>query len=333
MSQHYGAFMIPESSANNNLFLSIVVPLHNEEDSIMPLHKEIGMAVERMEEPCEIIYVDDGSSDGTLHKLEYLKKEEQQGSHHNINTKIIKFSSNFGQTAAMQAGFDYARGDVIVSLDGDLQNDPADIPKLVEKLIEGYDVVCGWRKDRKDKALTRILPSKVANWIIGKITGVPIHDNGCSLKAYQSSVIKSVKLYSDMHRFIPALTTLADAKIAEVVVNHRHRKFGKTKYGLSRIWKVLSDIVTIKMLIHFHNQPILWFALISIVFAVFGIGFGLVSIVTYFQGVRSIVYPAASFLFLFLFGSFLSWGILSEFLIRQEKNKFTTELHGISQKT
>jgi hypothetical protein len=159
----------------------------------------------------------------------------------------------------------------------------------------------------------------VANWIIGKITGVPMHDNGCSLKAYRSEVIKSVKLYSDMHRFIPAMVTMADAKIAEVVVNHRARKFGKTKYGLSRIWKVLSDILTIKMLIHFHKQPIIWFALFSLVFLAFGIVFGLVSVVTYFQGVRSIVYPAASFLFFFLFGSFLSWGILAEFLIRQEK--------------
>jgi hypothetical protein len=155
--------------------------------------------------------------------------------------------------------------------------------------------------------------------MIGKITGVPIHDNGCSLKAYRSKVIKSVKLYSDMHRFIPAMSTISDAKIAEVVVNHRPRKFGETKYGLSRIWKVLSDIVTIKMLIHFHNQPILWFALLSLIFVIFGIGFGILSLVTYAQGIRSIVYPAASFLFFSLFGSFLSWGILAEFLIRQEK--------------
>jgi dolichol-phosphate mannosyltransferase len=224
-----------------------------------------------------------------------------------------------GQTAAMQAGFDYAVGAIIISLDGDLQNDPRDIPTLLKKLEEGYDVVCGWRKDRQDKAITRVLPSKVANWMIGKITGVPIHDNGCSLKAYRSPVIKAVRLYSDMHRFIPAVTTLKDAKITEIVVNHRPRKFGTAKYGLSRIWKVLSDIITIKMLIHFHNQPLLWFSLLSLIFAVLGIGFAIVSIKTYFQGVRSIVYPSASFLFLSLFGSFISWGILAEFLIRQEK--------------
>jgi glycosyltransferase involved in cell wall biosynthesis len=311
--------MSHELSPNHSPYLSIVIPLHNEADNIQILYRELRNSVDNINEAYEIIFVNDGSTDKTLKRLRTIKDKEEKESNFNVLTRIIQFSRNFGQTAAMQAGFDHTRGDIIVSLDGDLQNDPADILKMIEKLDEGYDVVCGWRKDRKDKALTRILPSKVANWMIGKITGVPIHDNGCSLKAYRSSVIKSVSLYSDMHRFIPAVATMADAKIAEVVVNHRPRKFGKTKYGLSRIWKVLSDIVTIKMLIHFHNQPILWFALLSLVFAIFGIGFGLVSVVTYFQGVRSIVYPAASFLFLSLFGSFLSWGILAEFLIRQEK--------------
>jgi glycosyltransferase involved in cell wall biosynthesis len=311
--------MSHELSPNHSPYLSIVIPLHNEADNIQILYRELRNSVDNINEAYEIIFVNDGSTDKTLKRLRTIKDKEEKESNFNVLTRIIQFSRNFGQTAAMQAGFDHTRGDIIVSLDGDLQNDPADILKMIKKLDEGYDVVCGWRKDRKDNALTRILPSKVANWMIGKITGVPIHDNGCSLKAYRSSVIKSVSLYSDMHRFIPAVATMADAKIAEVVVNHRPRKFGKTKYGLSRTWKVLSDIVTIKMLIHFHNQPILWFALLSLVFAIFGIGFGLVSVVTYFQGVRSIVYPAASFLFLSLFGSFLSWGILAEFLIRQEK--------------
>jgi glycosyltransferase involved in cell wall biosynthesis len=300
-------------------YLSIVAPVYNEQDSIVALHEQISNCIGKMERPCEVIYIDDGSIDETLKKLCELKNKEKHERNSNFKTRIIRFSRNFGQTAAMQAGFDYARGEIIISMDGDLQNDPADIPKLIEKLDEGFDVVCGWRKDRKDKALTRILPSKVANWMIGKITGVPIHDNGCSLKAYRSKVVKSVKLYSDMHRFIPAISTMADAKIAEVVVNHRPRKFGETKYGLSRIWKVLSDIVTIKMIIHFHRQPIVWFAVSGLIFSILGLGFGIVSIVTYFQGVRSIVYPAASFLFLSLFGSFISWGILAEFLIRQEK--------------
>jgi glycosyltransferase involved in cell wall biosynthesis len=302
---------------NNNIpYLSIVVPVYNEQDNIVCLHKEISDSVGKMRKLCEVIYVDDGSTDETLEKLREINHQEKLG---NIQTRIIKFSRNFGQTAAMQAGFDQAKGAIIVSLDGDLQNDPADIPKLIEKLDEKYDVVCGWRKDRKDKTLTRVLPSKVANWMIGKITGVPIHDNGCSLKAYRNSVVKSVRLYSDMHRFIPAIASMADARITEVVVNHRPRKFGKTKYGLSRVWKVLSDIVTIKMLVHFHNQPILWFALLSLIFAFFGLGFGIVSIANYFKGIRSIVYPTSSFLFFSLFGSFLSWGILAEFIIRQEK--------------
>jgi glycosyltransferase involved in cell wall biosynthesis len=302
-----------------NIDLSIVIPVFNEENSVKILYKEVRNSVDETKATYEIIFVDDGSTDQTSKYLKEIVDVERLENRPHVRTKIIRFSGNFGQTSAMQAGFDHARGDIIVSLDGDLQNDPADIVKLLDKLDEGYDVVCGWRKDRKDKALTRILPSKVANWMIGKITGVPIHDNGCSLKAYRSSVIKSVKLYSDMHRFIPAMSTIADAKIAEIVVNHRPRKFGKTKYGLSRIWKVISDIITIKMIIHFHNQPILWFAFLSLVFAAFGIGFVIVSIVSYFQGVRSIVYPSASFLFLSLFGSFLSWGILAEFLIRQEK--------------
>jgi glycosyltransferase involved in cell wall biosynthesis len=303
---------------NHSPYLSIVVPLHNEEDNIEILYRELRNSVDHLKQAYELILVNDGSTDNTLKKILQIKAREREEINFDGHTRIVQFSRNFGQTAAMQAGFDCARGEIIISMDGDLQNDPADIPLLIEKLNEGYDVVCGWRKDRKDKALTRILPSKVANWMIGKITGVPIHDNGCSLKAYRSQVIKSVKLYSDMHRFIPAISTLADAKIAEVVVNHRPRKFGETKYGLSRIWKVLSDIVTIKMLIHFHHQPILWFALLSLIFALFGLGFGIVSLVSYAQGIRSIVYPAASFLFLSLFGSFLSWGILAEFLIRQE---------------
>jgi glycosyltransferase involved in cell wall biosynthesis len=306
-------------SVNNSPYLSIVIPLHNEADNIGILYREVRNSVDNINKAYEIIFVNDGSTDKTLEKMLRVKDKEKQENNFNFQTRIIQFSRNFGQTAAMQAGFDHSKGEIIASLDGDLQNDPADIPKLIEKLNEGYDVVCGWRKDRKDKALTRILPSKVANWMIGKITGVTIHDNGCSLKVYRSSVIKSVSLYSDMHRFIPAMATIADARIAEVVVNHRPRKFGKTKYGLSRIWKVLSEIVTIKMLIHFHYQPILWFALLSTIFAAFGLGFGIVSIVTYSQGVRSIVYPTASFLFLSLFGSFLSWGILAEFLIRQKK--------------
>ncbi|MFX0201587.1 MAG: glycosyltransferase, partial [Candidatus Hodarchaeota archaeon] len=187
-----------------------------------------------------------------------------------------------------------------------------------DRLEDGYDVVCGWRKDRKDKDLSRVIASKVANWLIAKITGVPIHDNGCSLRAYRNEIIKSVSLYSDMHRFIPAITTLVGARIAEIVVNHRARKHGTSKYGLSRIWKVLFDIVTIKMLIHFNDRPILWFASSSFVFFFLGLGFGIASFLLFAQGEPSIVYPTVSFLLLLLSGSLLSWGFLAEFLTRIE---------------
>jgi glycosyltransferase involved in cell wall biosynthesis len=299
--------------------LSIVIPVYNEEDNLKILYQELLDYINNYNKSSEIIFVNDCSKDKTLSRLKEIKLEQDKDKNSEVQIKIINFSANFGQTAAMQAGFDYAKGEIIVSMDGDLQNDPADIPKLIKKLNEGYDLVCGWRKDRKDKAVTRVFPSKVANWIIGKITGVPIHDNGCSLKAYRRNIIKSIRLYSDMHRFIPAMASTVDAKIAEVVVNHRHRKFGTTKYGLSRIWKVLSDIITIKMIIHFHSQPLLWFSLLSFIFAFFGIGFGIMSLITYAQGVRSIVYPTASFLFLSLFGSYISLGILAESFTRQEK--------------
>ena len=298
--------------------ISIVIPLYNEEDNVIILYKEIRNAVDQTGKPYEILFVDDGSSDTTFQCLKDIKRKEKKGKEIQVQTRIMRFSRNFGQTAAMQAGFDHARGDIIVSLDGDLQNDPADIPKFLHKLKEGYDVVCGWRKDRKDKALTRIIPSKVANWLIGKITGVPIHDNGCSLKAFRSSVIKSVNLYSDMHRFIPAMTSMVGARVTEIVVNHRPRKYGRTKYGLTRIWKVLFDIITIKMLIHFNERPLLWFAFFGFIFCLVGLGLGITSVLLFMQGESSIVYPAASFLSFSLFGSLLSWGLLAEFFVKIE---------------
>jgi glycosyltransferase involved in cell wall biosynthesis len=298
---------------------SIVVPVYNEEENVEVLYGEIRRSIDQLMRTYEIIFVDDGSSDQTLECLKRIKDKESRESARLAYMRIISFTGNFGQTAAMQAGFDHARGDVIVSLDADLQNDPEDIPRLLDKLNKDYDVVCGWRKDRKDKAMTRILPSKVANWLIRKITGVPIHDSGCSLKAYKSSLLKSVRLYSDMHRFIPAVTSMARARIAEIVVNHRPRRYGQAKYGLSRIWKVLFDIIAVNMLIHFHYSPILWFASFGLVFLFCGLGLGIASVFLFLNGVRTIVYPAASFLFLFLFGTLLSWGLLAEFFVKIER--------------
>lgn len=222
--------------------LSIVVPVYNEEDNIRPLFEKIQTVCEAIGDAYEVLFVDDGSKDKTFAVLSELSEQEPQLS-------VIRLKKNAGQTAAMAAGFEFAQGERIISMDGDLQNDPIDIPKLLEKLEEGYDLVCGWRKERQDKFLTRRVPSIIANWIIGKVTGVPIHDNGCSLKAYRASVIKQVPLYGEMHRFIPAMSTVAGARIAEIVVTHHPRRFGESKYGLGRVWRVMLDIIAFKFII------------------------------------------------------------------------------------
>jgi glycosyltransferase involved in cell wall biosynthesis len=252
-----------EEEALGKPFLSIVVPLHNEEESVVPLYHGITNACAALERPYEIVFTDDGSRDRTFELLKQIH-------HQDIRVKVIRFRKNYGQTAAMAAGFDHARGDIIVSMDGDLQNDPTDIPLLLSKLNEGFDVVCGWRKDRQDKFWTRRVPSVIANWIIGLVTGVRIHDNGCSLKAYRASVIKRVPLYGEMHRFIPAMTTQADARIAEIVVNHHPRRFGASKYGIGRVWRVILDIFTVKMITGFGSRPGLGFGLLCLPFLVLG---------------------------------------------------------------
>ena len=227
---------------NERPTLSIVVPVYNEEENVRLLFEKIQAVCETIPGTYEVLFVDDGSRDSTFAVLSELSKRFPQ-------LAVIRFQKNAGQTAAMAAGFAFARGQRIVSMDGDLQNDPADIPKLLKKLDEGYDLVCGWRKERQDKFWTRRLPSIVANWIIGRVTGVPIHDNGCSLKAYRASVIKQVPLYGEMHRFIPAISTVAGGRTAEVVVTHHPRRFGKSKYGLGRVWRVALDIVAFKFII------------------------------------------------------------------------------------
>jgi glycosyltransferase involved in cell wall biosynthesis len=286
--------------------LSIVIPVFNEEDSASALYRKIREACRPLALEYEIVFVDDGSDDGTFAMLAGIR--EQDGA-----VKVVRFRKNYGQTAAMAAGFRLARGRIIVSLDGDLQNDPADIPRLLAKLGEGYDVVCGWRKDRKDKLWSRRIPSVAANWLIGKMTGVSIHDNGCSLKAYRADLIKRVALYSDLHRFIPAMSTLTGARIAEIVVQHHARQFGKSKYGLSRTWRVLSDLCLIKMLTGFAARPALWFGTLSLP----GIALGTLSFVALaLPGVSGVVLPAVSFLFFALAGHFLAMGVLGEMVLK-----------------
>ncbi len=246
--------------------LSIVVPVYNEEDNVDDLCRRVDDALGGLSLSHELIIVDDGSSDGTFDRLRDL------GNRHS-SLCVIKLRSNCGQTPAMRAGIDHARGSVIVTMDGDLQNDPSDIPKLLDKLGEGYELVAGWRKNRQDHAVRRNFPSRVANWIIRKVTGIPIHDNGCSLKAYRAEVIKKTPLYSEMHRFIPAMITVSGGRIAEIVVQHHSRVHGASKYGLSRIWRVMLDILTVKMVTTFADRPFHWFGLLSIVPAFLSAGF------------------------------------------------------------
>jgi glycosyltransferase involved in cell wall biosynthesis len=228
--------------------ISVTVPLYNELENIVPLHERVTLVLKSLNEPWELILVNDGSIDGTAAALDEVAAADP-------NVKVIHLRRNFGQTAAMMAGIDYARGDIIIPMDGDLQNDPMDIPRLLAKLGEGFDVVSGWRKWRKDAAVTRNFPSWLANRLISLISGVHLHDYGCSLKAYHKSVIKDVKLYGEMHRFIPIYASWQGARVAEIPVTHHPRQFGKSKYGLERTFKVMLDLIVVKFLATFAQKP------------------------------------------------------------------------------
>jgi len=229
--------------------LSIVVPIYNEEENVVALYESVREALAPTSLEYEIIFVDDGSGDASFRLLKEIAAEDRR-------VKLLRFRRNFGQTAAMAAGFDVATGSVIIPMDGDLQNDPADIPRLLAKLHEGYDVVSGWRKDRKDTFVTRKIPSMLANALISTLTGVHLHDYGCTLKAYRREVLDGINLYGEMHRFVPALASQVGAKVAELPVNHRPRLYGKSKYGISRTLRVVLDLMTVKFLLTYSTKPI-----------------------------------------------------------------------------
>ena len=239
--------------------LSILIPTYNEQDNIEPLYEQLTGVLEPLSESHEIIFINDGSIDATEDRLNALAKRDK-------HVKVIHFRRNFGQTSAMMAGIDFASGDILIPMDADGQNDPADIPKLLDKLAEGYDVASGWRSDRKDHRRRRIA-SRVANWIIARVSGVRLHDFGCTLKAYRRDVLTSTRLYGEMHRFIPIYATWEGAKVAEVQVNHHPRRHGKSSYGMERIVKVVLDLIVVQFLAHYSTRPIY----------VFG-GFGLLSL-------------------------------------------------------
>ncbi len=228
--------------------VSVVVPIFNEEGNIAAFYGQLRAALEALGRRYEIVYVDDGSRDGSFARLQTLAATD-------AHVRVVRFRRNFGQTAALQAGIEFSRGEVLVFMDGDLQNDPADIGRLLAQIEQGYDVVSGWRQDRQDPWLSRRIPSRIANGLISLVTGVPLNDYGCTLKAYRREVIENVKLYGEMHRFIPAFAALGGASVTEVPVRHHPRRFGKSKYGLSRTLRVLLDLMTVKFLGSYSTKP------------------------------------------------------------------------------
>ena len=292
--------------------ISVVVPLYNEEDNVQLLYEEIKGVLDTMAEQAEIVFVDDGSRDRTLAKLEAI----QTGDDH---VRVVSLRRNFGQTAAMTAGFDHARGGIIITMDGDLQNDPHDIPQLVGKLNEGYDVVTGWRHDRQDAFLSRRLPSQLANRLISWVTGVGLHDYGCTLKAFRREVIDNINLYGGMHRFIPAIASGMGISFTEVKVNHRARRFGTSKYGISRTIRVVLDLITVKFMLSYATRPLHVFGTVGVVSSLLGVLIALVlTVQRQLYGVALANRPLLllAVLLIFMGIQFITIGLLAELVVR-----------------
>lgn len=292
--------------------ITVFLPVYNEEDNLQLLHERIISVLSSLNRTAEIIYIDDGSTDSSLQVLKGIAAADDR-------VRVIALRRNYGQTAAMSAGFDLSRGEILIPMDADLQNDPGDIPKLLEKIDEGYDVVSGWRKNRHDKLLSRRIPSILANKIISLISGVHLHDYGCSLKAYRKEVVDGIKLYGEMHRFIPIYASWAGAKVTEIPVNHHPRFRGKSKYGLSRTFKVIFDLMTIKFMASYQTKPLY-------VFGTFGLISFIISLITgswalylkIFDNVSFILtpLPLITIVMLAISVQFFLMGLLAEMLIR-----------------
>jgi glycosyltransferase involved in cell wall biosynthesis len=292
--------------------ISVIAPFYNEGENLEQLYGEIKAALEPTKKSFEIVIVDDGSTDGSAKLLDELAKRDKR-------VKVVQFMRNFGQTAAMSAGFAYAKGKVYVAIDADNQNDPADIPRLLAKMDEGFDVVSGWRRKRKDKLITRRFPSIVANKLLSAVTGVRLKDYGCSLKAYRAEYIDAVDLYGEMHRFIPAYAHMVGAKVAEIEVNHRPRTKGTSKYGLSRVLKVLLDLITVKFLTSYAKKPGYLFGGLGTISCLLGIASGVEVVVEKFvAGTYAHKNPFLLLaVFLFLVGvQLILMGLLAELLVR-----------------
>lgn len=292
--------------------VSIVIPFLNESPNLKPLCDEIKSAMDTIDKDYEVLFIDDGSTDDGCDVLAACRETMPQ-------VKVVSFRRNFGQTAAMVAGLDYASGDIVITLDADRQNDPADIPAMIAKIDEGYDMVCGWRFDRQDTYLSRKLPSMLANRLISKITDVRLHDYGCTLKAMRKELAKRVTLYGEMHRFIPAVASGVGAKIAEVKVNHRARTAGESKYGISRTFRVVLDLITVKFLLRYHARPLHFFGMPGL--ALGGIGGALIAYLTVarlFFGVPLGDRPLLIFAFMLLIIGlqFILFGLIGEMQTR-----------------
>ncbi len=293
-------------------YLSIILPVYNEEENVRLQYENIVQNLDSGKYSFEIIFVDDGSTDNSVPTLKEIARKDRR-------VKVVQFRRNFGQTAAMAAGIDHSSGKVLVFMDSDLQNDARDIPLLVEKINEGYDVVSGWRKDRKDKLLSRKLPSRIANRIIAHVSGVQLHDLGCSLKAYRGEVLREVKLYGEMHRFIPVHASWVGARITEVPVTHHARQFGKSKYGIKRTFKVLLDLITVKFMGSYSTKPIYVFGGTGFVLLICAfISFGATVYMKFANSLSMNRNPLLFLTVLFILMSMMSimLGILAEILIR-----------------
>ena len=248
--------------------VSVVIPLYNEEELVEPLYEELSASMDSLNRPYEVIVIDDGSGDASFDRLRAVYARDQ-------HWKIIRFRRNYGQTAALSAGFTQAQGEIVITLDADLQNDPRDIPKILAKMDEGYDIVSGWRRDRKEPFFSRRLPSMIANRMISASTGVSLHDYGCTLKAYRSVVVKNIHLYGELHRFIPAVASSIGVDVAEVAVNDRMRRFGRSKYGLWRVFRVVLDLITVRFILSYSTRPLQIFGGIGLIMGAAGFVIGL----------------------------------------------------------
>ena len=313
----------------NNL-ISIVVPIYNESENITLLINEIFDVMGKHKLDFELIIVNDGSVDNTINVLETISLEKQ--------LIVINLRKNYGQTAALAAGFDNSNGEIIVTLDGDLQNDPNDIPNLITKINEGYDLICGWRFERKDKLINRRIPSKIANRLIGKVTGIFLHDYGCSLKAFKREIIKDIKLYGELHRFLPVLANIEGAKIREIKVNHRKRKYGYSKYGIDRTFRVLMDLLTVWFMNKFLTRPMYVFGFIGIISIISSFIISSYLVVLKFLGENIGNRPLLMFaLILGIAGvQLFSFGLLGELLMRtyhESQNRPIYRVRNIIQNT